>query len=518
MHLTQGIRRAAQRAPNGVVSVFGDRRRTAAEFLARVSRLAGALRASGVQAGDRVAMLSHNSDRFLEYYPATYWAGAVVQPLNTRWSVAELAYALEDCKPRVLIVDAAHADLGATLGRGCGWVKALVLADDRPAPAGMHAYEDLIAGTAPVPDGLRGGDDLAGVYYTGGTTGQPKGVMLSHRNILVNAIAVLAERGFTQDCIGLHAAPMFHLADGCFMNAMFEGGGCHVVVPRFEPDAVVDAIAREGVTDALLVPTMLQALLDSPAFSPARLSTLRNLVYGASPIGESTLDRLSASLPSTGLTQMYGMTELSPVATVLRPEHHRGAFRLRGVHRSAGRAAIGCEVVVADENGVEVSRGTIGEVRVRGPGVMLGYWDKPPETAAAVRDGWMLTGDLGYMDRDGFLFLVDRKKDMIVTGGENVYSVEVERALSTHPDVAAVAVIGVPSARWGEEVLAFVVPRPDTAPDVDSLIAHCRAAIAAYKCPRRIELVESLPLSGAGKVLKQTLRERFWKDAPRHVN
>ena len=518
MNLTAAIRRAAQRSPHDVVTVFGARRRTAWQFLSRVSRLAGGWHALGVREGDRVAMLSHNSDRFLEYYPSTYWAGAVVEPLNTRWSEAELAFALEDCKPRVLLVDAAHADQGAALVRRCGWVRALVFADDGPAPAGMHAYEDLIADNAPVPDALRGGDDLAGVYYTGGTTGRPKGVMLSHRNIFANSIAVLAERGFSQDCIGLHAAPMFHLADGCFMNAMFEGGGRHVVVPRFDPAAVVDAIEREGVTDALLVPTMIQALLDSPAFSASRLNGLRNLVYGASPIGEAALDRLAVSLPSTGLTQMYGMTELSPVATVLRPEHHRGAFRQRGVHRSAGRAAIGCEVLVVDQSGAEASRGTVGEVRVRGPGVMLGYWGQPGETAEAVHEGWMLTGDLGFMDESGFLFLVDRKKDMIVTGGENVYSADVERALSTHPDVATAAVIGVPSERWGEEVLAFVVPRPDTAPTPESLMAHCRAAIAAYKCPRRVELVESLPLSGAGKVLKHALRERFWKDARRHVN
>ena len=494
MYLTQGLRRAVQQTPGATASVFQGRRRTFAELGARVARLGGLLRGLGVQPGDRVGMLSLNSDWYLEYYPGVYWAGGAVNPINTRWSPAEIAFSLEDCQTGILLVDDHHAALVPELRRRCPGLHTVVHVGDGPAPEGMLGYEALLAQAEPVADALRGGEDLAGVFYTGGTTGSPKGVMLPHRGLYSNAVGVVAEGAVQHGCIGLHTAPMFHLADGCFMNAMFASGGTHVIVPRFDPVAVLETIQDEGVTEALLVPTMIQMLVDHPDIGRYRIGSLRNVLYGASPISEGLLDRAMRAIPAAGFTQLYGMTELSPMATVLSQDMHREAGRRKGRHRSAGRAAIGCEVRVVDAMGNEVARGEVGEVAVRGPGVMLGYWNKPAETAAALRDGWMFTGDGGRMDEDGYLFIVDRIKDMIVTGGENVYSVEVESAVAAHPAVASCAVIGVPNDQWGELVHAFIVCKPGASVDEAAIVAHCKERIAGYKCPRQVSFIDAMPL------------------------
>jgi acyl-CoA synthetase (AMP-forming)/AMP-acid ligase II len=301
------------------------------------------------------------------------------------------------------------------------------------------------------------------------------------------------------------------------MNAMFAVGGRHVIIPRFEPLAVLEAIQNEGVTDMLLVPTMIQMVVDHPDIGRYKLDHFRNMIYGASPISEGVLDRAMKALPAAGFTQCYGMTELSPTCTILTQEMHRGVHRAKGRHRGAGRATVGSEVRIVDPLGKELPRGEVGEVTARGPGVMLGYWNKPAETAAALRDGWMFTGDGGRMDEDGFVYIVDRIKDMIVTGGENVYSVEVERVVSTHPAVATCAVIGVPDPQWGEAVMAVIVKRPGAEASVQDIIDHCKASIAGYKCPSQVSFVEALPLSGAGKVLKTQLRAPYWEGRDRRV-
>ncbi|RCW69417.1 long-chain-fatty-acid--CoA ligase [Pseudorhodoferax soli] len=517
MYLTQGLRRAVQQTPGAIASVFQGRRRTFAELGARVARLGGLLRSLGVAPGDRVGMLSLNSDWYLEYYPGVYWAGGAVNPINTRWSPAEIAFSLEDCQTGILLVDDHHAAMVAELRGRCPGLHTVVHVGDGPAPDGMLGYEALLAQAEPVDDALRGGEDLAGVFYTGGTTGSPKGVMLPHRGLYSNAVGVVAEGAVQHGCIGLHTAPMFHLADGCFMNAMFASGGTHVIVPRFDPVSVLGTIQDEGVTEALLVPTMIQMLVDHPDIGRFDIGSLRNVLYGASPISEGLLDRAMRAIPSAGFTQLYGMTELSPMATVLSQDMHREAGRRKGRHRSAGRAAIGCEVRVVDAMGNEVARGEVGEVAVRGPGVMLGYWNKPAETAAALRDGWMFTGDGGRMDEDGYLFIVDRIKDMIVTGGENVYSVEVESAVAAHPAVASCAVIGVPNDQWGELVHAFIVRKPGASVDEAAIVAHCKERIAGYKCPRQVSFIDAMPLSGAGKILKTQLRAPFWEGRERKV-
>lgn len=517
MYLTQGLRRSVQQTPKATASVYKGRRRTFEELGDRVARIGDVLRGLGMQPGDRVGMLALNSDWYLEFYPGVYWAGGVVNPINTRWSVAEIAYSLVDCQTDILIVDSNFVAMVPELKNRHADLRHVLYVGDDPAPEGILDYEAMLARAKPVEDALRSGDDLAGIFYTGGTTGTPKGVMLSHGNIYTNAVGVLAEGAIQYGCVGLHAAPMFHLADGCFMNAMFAGGGTHVILPRFEPLAVMEAIQSEEVTEALLVPTMIQMLVDHPEIGCFDLGHFRNVLYGASPMSEGLLDRAMKVLPNAGFTQLYGMTELSPMATILTQEMHQEAGRAKGRHRSAGRAAIGCEVRIVDPMGDELPRGEVGEVAVRGPGVMQGYWNKPNETASAVRDGWMFTGDGGRMDDDGYLYIVDRIKDMIVTGGENVYCVEVERVLSTHPAIASCAVIGVPDKQWGELVHAVVVRQPGATVEAQELIEHCRPYIANYKCPRQVSFVDAMPMSGAGKILKTQLRMPFWEGQDRKV-
>lgn len=515
MYLTQGLHRAAQQTPDAVMTVCGERQRTFAEVAGRVARLAGALRGLGVGDGDRVAMLSLNSDRYHEYLLAVPWANAVLNPVNIRWSPAEIVYSLRDSATTVLFVDDAFAKMVPGLREAYPELATVIHTGDGPVPDGALAYEDLIDAAEPIEDVRRGGDELAGVFYTGGTTGFPKGVMLSHANLFVSAFGATASGSlFGPGSRLLHAAPMFHLADLAAWCAVLALGGTHVFVPAFEPVAVFTAIADQGATDALLVPVMIQLMIDHPRVTEYDLTSLRAVMYGASPIPQAVLERAMKAFPNATLSQAYGMTELSPVATLLSPADHQDPALLR----SAGRAAPHAEVRIVDPDDVEVPRGTVGEIVVRGGHVMLGYWNKPEETAAALRDGWMHTGDGGYMDDAGYVFVVDRIKDMIVTGGENVYSVEVENAVARHPAVASCAVIGVPDEEWGERVHAVVVLQPGSTSTHDEIRAHVKTLIGGYKAPRSTDFVTELPVSGTGKILKRELRKAYWGDNARQVH
>lgn len=512
MYLTQGLHRAVQQYPDRPMTIHGDRVRTAAEVHDRVARLAGALRGLGVGDGDRVAILALNSDRYHEYLLAVPWANAVLNPVNTRWSAAEIAYSLTDSGTRVLFIDDAFAPMADAL-REAG-ADVLVHCGDGPTPEGMHSYENLIATTTPIADARRGGNELAGIFYTGGTTGFPKGVMLSHANLATSALGGVAT-GYlmTPGTVFLHAAPMFHLADLAGWQGVLMVGGTHVTVPVFEPAAVLAAIETHRVTATLLVPVMIQLLADHPRTATADLSSVEHVMYGASPISAAVLERAMKVFARAGFTQAYGQTEAAPIITMLGPEDHRS-----GRLRSAGRAAPHSEVRVLDPDGAALPAGTVGEVAARGGHVMLGYWNKPAETASAMRDGWLLTGDGGYLDEDGYLYIVDRLKDMIVTGGENVYSAEVENAVAAHPAVAAVAVIGVPDSEWGERVHAVIQCAPGRQVSLDEIREHTKTLIAGYKAPRSIEVTDSLPVSGAGKILKRDLRQRHWGEAERQVH
>jgi len=303
------------------------------------------------------------------------------------------------------------------------------------------------------------------------------------------------------------------------MYSLLLSGGSNVIIQSFTPEGVMAAIQNEGVTDVLLVPTMIQMLVDHAALANYDLSALKHVLYGASPISEAVLDRAARALPHVRFTQAYGMTELSPIATLLHSNEHVGEGRKKGRHRGAGRATLGCEVRIVDENDHPVPPGTVGEIVARGDNVMMGYWERPEETARAIIDGWMHTGDGGYMDEDGFIYVVDRVKDMIISGGENVYSVEVENALAQHPSVLQCAVIGIPNEQWGEQVHAVVVKRGGVEVSAGELIEFTKTLIGGYKCPRSIEISEApLPLSGAGKVLKRELRKPFWAGRDRRVS
>jgi acyl-CoA synthetase (AMP-forming)/AMP-acid ligase II len=509
MQMTSALHRAVQQHPERPLTIFGDRVRTTAESADRVARLAGALRALGVEADNRVGILALNSDRYHEYLLAVPWAGAVVNPVNIRWSPAEIAYSLADCDTRVLLVDDAFLPMLPTLREQAPGLRTVIYCGEGDAPEGTHDYETLLASTEPIEDLRRGGDALYGIFYTGGTTGFPKGVMLSHDNMMISAyggcstLEVIAPGGRY-----LHAAPMFHLADLALWNMSLLRGAIHVMVPMFTPAGVLGAIEKNGVTNVLLVPTMIQMLIDAPEAATADLSSVEGVFYGASPISQAVLDRARKAFPSAGFTQGYGMTELAPIATLLTPEDHEDP----GLQRSAGRAAAHVEIRIVDPSRTEVPRGTVGEVVVKGDNVMVGYWGKPAETAAAVVDGWMHTGDGGYMDDAGYVFIVDRIKDMIITGGENVYSAEVENALAQHEAVAACAVIGIPDEEWGERVHAVVVLKPGRTATADEFKDFCRDHLANYKLPRSVGFVDALPVSGAGKILKRELRAMHWDD------
>jgi acyl-CoA synthetase (AMP-forming)/AMP-acid ligase II len=515
MYMTQGLHRAMQQRPHAAAIRYLGRTWTNAQLGARVAKLAGALQRLGVTAGERVAMLSLSSPRFVEYFLAVPWAGAVLNPVNIRWSAAEIVYSLDDSQTSVLIVDETFKAVGAKVAQQAQTIRHLIYAGDGETPAGMLSYEALLAAAEPVEDAHRHGNDLAGIFYTGGTTGFPKGVMLSHTNLGMGALNTVLANDFGPGTTYLHAMPMFHLAGMTATNAVVMGGGTHIIVPLFEPRAVLEAIARERVTNVMFAPTMIQLLLDWRVQNPDAAATLdlscmERLIYGASPISEKVLSRVREAFPKVRFTQAYGMTETSALATLLTAAWHTEEGAARGKLKSAGQAGVCAEVKIVDAEGREVPRGVVGEIIVRGPGVMLGYWNQPELTAQSVRDGWMHTGDGGYLDDDAFLYVVDRLKDMIVSGGENIYSAEVENAMASHPAVAQCAAIGIPSEKWGETVHAVIVLKPGCMATGEEIQAHCRERIAGYKLPRSVEFREALPLSSVGKVLKTELRKPFW--------
>jgi acyl-CoA synthetase (AMP-forming)/AMP-acid ligase II len=515
VYLTQSLHRNLQQSPNRPATIYRDRVRTVAESVDRIARLAGALTGLGVQRGDRVGILALNSDRYQEYFHAVPWMGAAINPVNIRWSPAEIAYSLIESDTRVLFVDDAFASVILALREQFPGLSTVIHCGDGDLPAGALSYEALVADNAPIEDTRTGGDDLLGVFYTGGTTGHPKGVMLSHNNLLASSIGTLASGQFVSPGGRLlHTAPLFHLAGIAAWTAGCLVGSTHVIVPMFSPAEVMKAISDHRVTDALLVPTMIQMLVDDPSVADNDMSSLVHLIYGASPISEALLERARKVFPAAGFTQAYGMTELSPCATLLTPADHDDP----ALHRSAGRAAPHVEVRIVDAGDNEVPRGEVGEIVVRGDNVMLGYWNRPLDTAAAVRDGWMHTGDGGRMDENGYVFIVDRIKDMIITGGENVYSAEVENALAGHPAVAACAVIGVPDSDWGERVHAVVVLLPGQQATAEEIRTHCKTLIAGYKAPRSVDFVDALPMSGAGKILKRDLRKQYWDESGNQVS
>lgn len=500
LHLTQPLHRALREGADRIATIDGTRVRRWHEVVGRVRRVATVLAGRGVEPGDRVALLAPNGDVFVDLLFGTAWAGGVLVPINTRWSAAEIAHALADSAPRVLVIDHGFLPLLPAIRDAMPQLPPVIVSG--AVAEGFDDLDHLVAAAAEADERLRHGDDLAALLYTGGTTGASKGVMLSHRALLTYAMCLAGSGESAPGACMLHTAPLFHVGALSGLLASLLNRARHVFLPAFDAGAVIAAIAEHRVSDLFLVPTMLQALLDHPAFGQHDLSCVERVYYGAAPIAPALMDRAIAAMPRVGFVQGYGMTETSGSVALLQPSDHRHAAHVR----SNGRAVMAIEMRIVDADDREVPAGTHGEIVVRGDAVMRGYWNRPDETAAALRGGWMHTGDVGWMDADGYVHVVDRLKDMILTGGENVFSIEVESALSHHPAVAQCAVVGRPDDRWGETVHAIVVLRaPATA---DDLIEHCRDRIARYKCPRSIEFRTQLPLSSAGKILKAQLRDQ----------
>jgi long-chain acyl-CoA synthetase len=497
------LRRALQVAPGKTAVVCEDVALTFAAFAERCARLSGALRALGLAKGDRVAILAQNSHRYLEVYVGVPAAGLVVVPLNTRHADPELVYALRDSGATVLITDRDPTPFRELVRR----VVAL-----------PHDYEALVASHPGVALGADVTEsDLAGLFYTGGTTGASKGVMLTHRNLIANTFHWMNAVPQREDDRVLVMAPLFHAAGTNGVLANLWTTGCQVVLPAFDAARALDLIEAHGITGTLGVPTMLAALAEEQIARPRRVDSVRVIAHGGSPIATEVIRRTHQAFPRAGLVEVYGATELSPLCTALHDEERLIDSPLA---RSCGRPIPGCDVRILTSASEEAPRGEVGEVVVRGPNVMVGYWKKPEQTAAVLKAGAYWTGDLGYMDADGYVFLVDRSKDMIVSGGENVYSTEVEDVLYRHPAVLEAAAFGVPDERWGEAVHAVVVPRPGfEGVDPAEIVAFCRRHIAAYKVPKAIDIRrEPLPKSGPGKVLKRDLRAPFWAGRDRSVN
>ena len=464
-----------------------------------------------------------NSARHFELWFAIPGAAMVLNDLNFRLAPEELRFICDDSQVRVLFVDETFLPVGRQLQDSCELLDQLIWTGvGTDAPEGTLAYETLVEtplGDLPVVQA----QDLAAIFYTGGTTGLPKGAMLTHRNITANALHMLVAVQITPADRYLHAGPQFHLADGAMSYSLSWVGGSHVFIPAFDPSATVNALASENVTLSLLVPTMITMTLASGALDGVELNALRLLIYGASPM-PAEVQRQAMEGFGCGMAQAYGMTEASPVVTWLdEATHAKGAageepFATR--LRSAGAPVVGVRAEVRRSDGSPAPTGEPGEIYIQGPNIMTGYWNRPEETAAALVDGWYRSGDVAYADSAGYLFVVDRAKDMIISGGENIYSSEVENAVYAHPAVAEAAVFGIPHAEWGETVHAEVVVKSGAELVADDLVDHCRGLIAGYKLPKSVTIRpegDVLPKSGAGKILKRDLREPYWGGHDRSV-
>ncbi|QFU86933.1 long-chain-fatty-acid--CoA ligase [Amycolatopsis sp. YIM 10] len=497
------VQRWADEEPGRIALRFGEQTWTWAELVSRARRNAGAQLAAGLRPGDRVAFLDKNHPACLETTLACALAGTANAVVNFRLAPDELVYVINDSTARVLFV-------GAELRGVVDGIRDRLETVERVVP--VEDYEDFLAtATEFIEEHEPSPDDCFLQLYTSGTTGHPKGVQLTHRSMLAHADAATDAFHFERDSVNLVAMPLFHVGGTSWALAGL-GVGCETIVVReVVPDRILAQLGRDNVTHAFFVPAVFGFFLQVPGVESYDYSSLRCLGYGGSPMPEPLLRRSMAAF-GVDFYQVYGMTEASGVFCVLDPEDHRAGERLT----AAGKPVRGVEVRVVDPTtGEPVPDGVVGEFRIRGEQVMAGYWRRPEETAATLEDGWLRTGDAGRRDEAGYLFVEDRVKDMIISGGENVYPAEVERVLSEHPAVAEVAVIGVPDEKWGETVKAVVVPSGDL--DEAALLDYCAGKLAGYKRPTTVDLVEALPRNATGKVLKRDLRAPYWADRDRAI-
>jgi fatty-acyl-CoA synthase len=501
--LASVLERRVRASPARPAITFEGTTRTFAEVHDRVRRLARVLVDAGVGPGDRVAYLGTNHPAILEALFASAHVGAVFVPLNFRLAAPELAYALEQSGTSLLLADEGLAPLIDAERAALGGLPALLVADGT-APVGWGDAEAAMAAAVPLDERVTVDPDApALIMYTSGTTGRPKGAVLTHANVWWHNIGIVLGLDIAADDVSLICAPMFHIgALNVLTIATWIKGGRLVVHRAFDPQAVLEDLEREGVSTMFGVPVMCAALSGLPDFASTDLSALRFIITGGAPVPVGLIRRFQDR--QVELAQGYGLTEAAPVASFLTAEH---ALDKLG---SAGRPLLLCDVRIVDPEGAVIETpGVAGEIEVRGPSVTVGYWENPEATAKTFHDDWLRTGDGGYLDDEGFLFIADRIKDMIISGGENIYPAEIEGVLFEHEAVAEVAVIGTADERWGETVCAVVAVREGATVTLEDLRAHAEGRLARYKLPRRLEFVDALPRNAPGKVLKTELRERF---------
>ncbi len=495
------------------------------QFFERICRLADFLKAQGLGPGRTVAILHYNCHVFLEAYFATALIGAILVPLNYRLSTREIEFILKDSESRLLI---AHSDFFPKiegLGSLTPSLKTTLWVDpnDQTRSRGLDYEEALRASSSdPLQDWGPGDEATAQIYYTSGTTGRPKGVMLSHKNGYLHALGTIAELQLTDSDVWIHVAPLFHLADAWATWAITWVGGTHILVREFEPKAVLESMVREKVTISNMIPTMLNLLIHHPDFSGYIFPDLRVLLSGGAPIAPEVVRKIMRGF-GCDYIQTYGMTETSPYLTLSLLKGHLKQLspEEQFVYKAkTGRAFIGVSLKIVRENGEEVrpDNQEVGEIIVRGDTITKGYWKLQEETEKAIHKGWLHTGDLAVIDGEGYVNIVDRKKDMILTGGENVYSTEVENILYQFPKTLEAAVFGVPDEKWGEAVHAAVVLKEGQQASEEEIIRFCKTNLAHYKAPKSITFLDHLPQTGSGKLYKKGLRDPFWDKYDKKVH
>jgi len=503
----QIIERNARLSPQRLALVCDERRITHRDYAARVRRLASAMYQRGLRRGDRVSILAMNCSEYVEVYGAAEWAGYTVNTINWRLAAPEIEWIVADAAPRMLVFEAQYADMADALRRRQPSLTRCICIG--AAPAWAEPYEAVLAsGDEAGPPIRASADDALCIIYTSGTTGRPKGVVHSNRAYAKLAEILSSELQLGGDGTLLAIAPIFHIGARSLASGQHWRGGTVVLHRGFDAPEVIRTIERERITAVHLVPTMVQAILDAPNFNDHDLSSLRMLMYAAAPMPVPLLKRAIAAFGPI-LVNGYGQTEVN-LPTLLHAHQHMIDGTPEQLKRlaSVGQPHPQSEIRIVADNGTDCAPGMPGEVLAKSDTAMVGYWNNPDATAQALRDGWVHTGDVGYLDDEGYLYLVDRKKDMIISGGENIYSREVEDAVAEHPAVREVAVIGVPDPYWGESVRAIVVLRPGACADAQQIIDHTRTLIASYKCPKSVEFVDALPRLPTGKVSKRELRAR----------
>jgi long-chain acyl-CoA synthetase len=518
MFLGDIVRRNSKLFPHKTAVVFEDKRFTWAELDGRVNRLANALLNLDAKRGDHVAILSKNCHEYLETYFACSRSATICTAINYRLSPRELHYVIDNSEAKIALVSDEFLDTLEEIRPNLKAAEHYIATGQ--TPEGMKSYDEIIAAASPIPPQVeQHEDDVVLQMYTSGTTGLPKGAMLSHRNLITNAIGCSLGMQFQPDDCMLMVAPLYHMAAGMTSLGTILQGGPILLHREFNPIAILDDMEGGEVTAVLLIPVMINFLLQMPDVEKRDFSNIRAIVYGASPMPVEVL-RKAIEVFQCDFVQGYGQTESSAVLCILRPEDHvlDGTPEQQKRLASAGREVFGTEVRVVDEEGSDVVPGQIGEVIGKGANVMKGYWNMPEASAETLRGGWLHTGDLGTVDEDGYVYILDRVKDMIISGGENVYSREVEEVLYMHPAIADAAVIGVPHKQWGESVKAIIVLREGEEAGEEEIIDFCRDKLAGFKRPRSIEFIDSLPRNLSGKVLKKVLRDPYWEDKDRQVH